>query len=115
MDIETVAQGKGHIVRLKGQCCLEEVQKLDDVFMDLIENQEARFLIVNIGNVSFLDSSGLGKIIKAYKEINKRNGGKVAVAGAEDKIRKIFEITATDRFIKLFDTEEAAGAELAEG
>lgn len=107
MEIETVPQGQGHIVRIRGKCCLEEVQSLDDAFTNLIE-QDTKFLIVNIGDVSFLDSSGLGKIIKAYKEISRKNGGKVAVAGAEEKIRKIFEITATDRFIKLFGTEEEA-------
>ncbi len=107
MDIQQTQQGNGHIVRLNGQCRLEEVQQLDEVFMGLI-NQDTQFLIVNIASVSFLDSSGLGKIIKAYKELSRKNGGKVAVAGAEPKIRKIFEITATDKFIKLFDTEEDA-------
>lgn len=112
MDIETVKSGNGHIVRLKGKCCLEEVQLLDDTFNGVI-GQDTRFIIVNIKEVHFLDSSGLGKIIKAYKEISRKNGGKVAVAGAEEKIRKIFEITATDRFIKIFNTEEEAVASLS--
>jgi anti-sigma B factor antagonist len=114
MNIETIAQGNGHIVRISGQCCLEEVQKLDDAFMELI-NGGAKWLVVNIGSVSFLDSSGLGKIIKAYKEISKANQGRVAVAGAEDKIKKIFEITATDRFIKLFDSEADAAKAMGGG
>jgi len=107
MEIQTVPQGKGHVVRISGKCRLEEVQELDEVFSGLI-SQDTSFLVVNIGQVDFLDSSGLGKIIKAYKELSRKNGGKVAVAGAEEKIKKIFEITATDRFIKLFGTEEEA-------
>jgi anti-sigma B factor antagonist len=62
---------------------------------------------VDLSQVSFLDSTGLGVLVKALKGAREA-GGVLHLVVTSDRIRKIFDITGLDASIPLFDTAEAA-------
>jgi len=58
-------------------------------------------------NVSFMDSSGIGALIGRYKVV-KRLGGGIAIAGANDVLKRIFVISAIQSLIPTFSSKEDA-------
>lgn len=71
-------------------------------------------LILDLGGVDFLDSTGLGVIIGILKRV-RSHGGELAVVGLEPKVRKVFEVTRVLEILPTFDTVEDALAGADDG
>ena len=59
-------------------------------------------LLLNLTRVSFIDSSGIGEIVRGYTTVQK-HGGKLKILGLQAKVRDLFTIT---RLITIFETFE---------
>jgi anti-sigma B factor antagonist len=68
-------------------------------------------LAVDLVAVSFLDSTALGLIVKAVREVARR-GREVRVVLPQGSARRIFEITTLDRVLPVAESRERALAEL---
>ena len=64
-------------------------------------------LVVDLSDVSFLDSTGLGVLVKGLKGA-REGGGYVRLVVTAERIRKIFDITGLDASMPLFDTVDDA-------
>ena len=71
-------------------------------------------LAVDLVAVSFLDSTALGLIVKAVREVGER-GRKVRVVLPHGSARRIFEITTLDRVLPVAESRAQALAELDGG
>jgi len=69
-------------------------------------------IVVDLETVSFLDSTALGVVVKAIREVDERRGRSLIVlpAGAA---RRIFEITTLDRVLATAPSRAYAVATLA--
>jgi anti-sigma B factor antagonist len=68
-----------------------------------------RNLVIDLGLVTFVDSSGLGALISALK-ILRSNGGDLKLANVGEKVLSVLEIT---RLLRVFDTYATAEDALA--
>lgn len=68
--------------------------------------QSAR-VVVDLGSVSFLDSTALGIVVRALREIGER-GGAATIVLPRGSARRIFEITTLDRVLPVVEDREAA-------
>jgi anti-sigma B factor antagonist len=59
-------------------------------------------LVLDLGGVRFLDSMGLGVIVRAQSQL-RHAGGELVVRSLQDQARKVFELTGLDRTL---DVEE---------
>jgi anti-sigma B factor antagonist len=66
-------------------------------------------LVVDLSGVEFLDSTGLGVIVGVVKRV-RTPGGELAVAGAEDHVLKVFEITRISDVVPMFASRDEACA-----
>lgn len=57
----------------------------------LIDATGAKRLLLDVGELRFMDSSGIGLVIGRYKKMTRR-GGSVAVVGANRRIDRIFDM-----------------------
>lgn len=64
-------------------------------------------VIINLENVRYIDSSGLTAIANIKEKSNEKNGDALIVC-SNSSIRKIFDITGLDEYIKIFDAQENA-------
>ena len=64
-------------------------------------------LIVDLSEVTFIDSMTLGVLLGAMKRV-KPQGGRLCVVVQDANIRRIFEITLLDRVFAVFDDREQA-------
>lgn len=70
-------------------------------------------VILNMQNVTFMDSSGLGVILGRYKQINNANG-KFVICCVNRQVEKVVELSGLKEIIDFYDTELAALQALGE-
>ena len=69
------------------------------IFRKLLEEGEDHF-IVDLGDVSYIDSSGLGVLINCYKETESKNAT-FEIDNVSDDIARIFQLTHLTKFFSL--------------
>ncbi len=74
--------------------------------IDLI-NQGNSIVILNLSQVEFMDSSGLGALISILKLLA-NSQGKIVICEAQNQITKIFTLTRLDQVFQLFSNEKEA-------
>ena len=63
-------------------------------------------IVLDITDVTFIDSSGLGAIVSGLKELGRR--GDIYVCGLQDSVQQMFSLTRLDKVFKIFPTQSEA-------
>ncbi len=63
-------------------------------------------VILDLSRVGFMDSSGLGAVVAAMKQLGA--GRKIELAGLNETVRKVFRLTRMDTVFRIHDTVEMA-------
>ena len=71
----------------------------------------ARNFILNLGEVSYIDSSGFGELLKTYTTLRKI-GGEVVLLNPSKMVRDLLEITKLSTVFHIFADESKAIASL---
>ena len=69
-------------------------------------------LVIDLGNLEFIDSAGLGVLVGIYKRVKQR-GQRVVVAKAPPYIARVMKIMRLDRVFESFDDVASALAEFS--
>ena len=64
-------------------------------------------ILVNLSNVSYIDSSGLGSIFDGYRKTIAKNGN-LKLSNTNKDVKRVLEITKISKKIEIYDTEEEA-------
>jgi len=64
-------------------------------------------LVVDMGDISFIDSSGIGTLIVTAKKVRQKSGD-IAVIGVSQDILSILDMVSFRKFISIFESEEEA-------
>jgi anti-sigma B factor antagonist len=64
-------------------------------------------VVVDLSDVGFIDSSGLGALIGSLKSA-RQAGGDVRIAGPGDQVRAVLKLTNLDRILTPYDSVEGA-------
>ncbi|MFK7878603.1 STAS domain-containing protein [Roseobacter sp.] len=67
-------------------------------------------VVLDLSMVKFIDSSGLGAIVAAMKNLGA--GRKMALAGLTPTVERVFQLTRMDTVFSVFSTVDGALAEL---
>ena len=96
------------VLSLHGPLTIENVGQ----FQNAIRREEkSQTVIVDLSQVPYIDSSGLGSLVSAYVSRQKA-GRNVALAGVNQRVYKLFEVTKTDSLFLMFPTVDEALAAL---
>jgi len=82
-----------------------DVQVRDAVHMAL--GQGARNLVLNLKNVTTIDSAGVGELVSAYTTVTNR-GGKLKLVNLPSKVNDILQITQLITVFEVYDSEPEA-------
>jgi len=86
---------------------LDNVKELRNELESFISGIDSPKVLINFENVSYIDSTGLGNIIRIFEMIRKKKGT-LSVSNLNVDVEKIFKITTLDTLIKIFNTEAEA-------
>lgn len=77
---------------------------------DLIISQVAagnNHICIDLANVDFIDSSGLGALINALK-VTRQAGGDLRIAAPTEQVKLVLGLTNLDRVLKIYPDPETA-------
>ena len=94
--------GQG-ILMLKGPLTANNLPS----FQNAIRREHTPTLILDLTEVPYIDSSGLGSLVSAYVSGHK-SGQQVVLTGVNPRVAKLFEITKLEPFFLIFPTIDAA-------
>ena len=90
------------IVDLKGRITLGEgTVTLRDAVHDLLSKGKKRILL-NLGDVNYIDSSGIGELVSAYTTA-KKQGGELKLLNLTKKIHDLLQVT---KLYTVFDVKD---------
>jgi anti-sigma B factor antagonist len=84
----------------------DSAQRLHDKIESLIFQQRTS-VIVNLAQVSYIDSGGLGQLVSAYTSFGKA-GGRLTLTNLNARSNDLLQITKLVTVFETFETEEAA-------
>ena len=108
MEISERKSGDVVIVDVSGRITLADGG--DTVLKDKVRSlvqQGHKKLLLNLGNVSYVDSAGLGELVQSYATVNK-NGGALKLLNVTRRIKDSLSITKLLTVFETFDTEAEA-------
>ncbi len=83
-----------------------EASELNSALHKLIDAKK-KDIVVDLGDVSVMNSSGLGMLIGAVTTM-RNAGGNLKIATATEKIAQVFKMTKVNNVIELHDTVKSA-------
>ena len=94
------------ILKLKGRLDASVVNDLKDNVNSLVKNKIV-YIVIDLGEVDFIDSSGLGSLVSCLRLVNKKSGD-IRLASLQDQIRALIELTRLHRVFQIYDNRESA-------
>lgn len=113
-NVEVESLGEGiDAISVTGELDQATADGLRDPLRESIEAGTAAVMI-DMSDCGFIDSTGLGVIVEAWKDLQSRNGDKAAlsICCPEPEVRRLLEVTGLDQAIAIRDKREDAIAVL---
>lgn len=107
MEISERSDGKVTILNLTGKVTLGEGDVLLKDKLHSLLNQGRKDVLLNLAQVSYVDSAGLGAIVSAYTTMT-REGGSLKLANVTKKLQDLLSITKLLTVFDTFDSEDEA-------
>lgn len=99
MDVPiTVIPLFGIIDRAKGSEFRQQVQQL--------VTSNTRAVLVDLGQVTFMDSAGLGSLVSA-QNVMRNAGGQFYICGLNAQVKVLFEVTLMENIFKIYADQAA--------
>ncbi len=93
-------------VAVDGQLVVGNRAEFKQMVFDELE-AGARRVLIDFANTGYIDSSGLGALVSLGKRIREQ-GGALRLAGLNDDLRTLFELTRLDTLFQLHATRDDA-------
>ena len=109
MEMELRDQGLIKILTLQGRLDAQVSGIVKERVHQLLD-EGATSLVLDLGGVDFLDSSGLGVLVSSLRKVKEKKG-EIKLAGLRPEVRSIFDITRVTRLFSIHeDVQEAVDA-----
>ena len=109
MDMTTSTRELGGvtIVDISGRIQLgEESAALRDLVIDLLSKGHKKILF-NLGDVNYIDSSGLGSLVSAFTSVRK-HGGELKLLNLTKNVHNVMQMTRLYTVFDIMDNEAVA-------
>ena len=107
MVIEERVIGDVTVLDLKGKMTLGEGDELLKDKINSLIHQGQKKLLLNLEGVPYIDSAGLGEIVRTYTTVS-RQGGKLKLLNLTKRIQDLLAITKLLTVFETYDSEPEA-------
>ena len=94
------------VIDVDGQLIVGNRQDLKQRVLDALEAGDRKFLI-DFTRTGYIDSSGLGVLVSLSKKI-RDEGGDLRLAGLNEDLKTLFELTKLDTLFAITDSADQA-------
>ncbi|MFN7918378.1 MAG: STAS domain-containing protein [Vicinamibacterales bacterium] len=103
MQIEERAVGDVLVLDVKGRITLGEGDEILKDKVNSLLNQGKKKIVLNLAEVPYIDSAGLGEIVRTYTTVS-RQGGSLKLLALTKRITDLLAIT---KLLTVFETYES--------
>jgi anti-sigma B factor antagonist len=107
MQIEERIVGDVVMLDLKGKITLGEGDELLKDKVNSLVNQGHKKIVLNLADVPYIDSAGLGEVVRTYTTVS-RQGGSLKLLNLTKRITDLLSITKLLTVFETFDSENEA-------
>ncbi len=107
MQIDQRSVGDVIVLDLKGKITLGEGDELLKDKVNSLVNQGHKKIVLNLADVPYIDSAGLGEIVRTYTTVS-RQGGSLKLLNLTKRITDLLSITKLLTVFETFDSEKEA-------
>ena len=107
MQIEERVVNNVTVLDLKGKMTLGEGDELLRDKINSLLQQDRKQVVLNLAAVPYIDSAGLGEIVRTYTTVS-RQGGKLKLVNLTKRITDLLSITKLLTVFETFDSEQDA-------
>lgn len=107
LHIELEYSSKALVVRLKGELDHHTAEAVKARMEEAIAKGNVPHVVVNLKDLKFMDSSGLGVILGRYKQITGK-GGKMVLCDVSPSVYRLFEMSGLFKIVAVEDNEKQA-------
>lgn len=95
------------VLDLSGRITMGEAAgSLRDAIKDLVTNGQ-RNLLLNMADVTYIDSSGLGELVGAFATVNNR-GGRLKLLNLQKRVHELMQLTKLYSVFDIYEDEVTA-------
>jgi anti-sigma B factor antagonist len=106
LSLDSHQAGERTVVAVGGEIDVYTAPKLRDRLVELV-NAGHYHLVIDLEDVDFLDSTGLGVLVGALKRVRVHQGS-LRLVCTQERLVKIFTITGLAKVFPIYDSVEAA-------
>lgn len=107
MKIKTIEKYGAVVIELKGNAMGgDDTKEFNELLHKLIEEDKLN-IVVDLSEIKFMNSSGLGMLISGLTTMKKANGN-LKLAAVTEKIQSLLVITKLITIFENYETAEAA-------
>jgi anti-sigma B factor antagonist len=110
VSVSRAADGDVPVVEVSGEVDVYSAPALKDQLTSLLKSG-ASSVVVDLSEVAFLDSTGLGALVEA-RAATSESGGSLPLVCSQERILKLFKITGLDGVFAIHATVDEALAGL---
>ncbi|HYB53425.1 MAG TPA: STAS domain-containing protein [Thermoanaerobaculia bacterium] len=107
MELSTRDDGRVTVVAVNGDLVIGDAESTFKKTVTRLLEEGRVNLLVDLQGVGFLDSSGLGALVRALTN-SQKEGGQTKLLHAGPQIRKLLEMTKLDSVFEIHDDLEKA-------
>lgn len=94
------------VLELEGEVDVYTAPKIKSQLVELINNGKYK-IVIDLDNVDFMDSSGLGVLVGGLKRVKPHNGA-ISLVCSREQILKIFKITGLTKIFSIHENQDKA-------
>lgn len=95
------------VVKINGEFDMRIAPQFKSEVDHYLTQADLKDVVIDMRDVPFIDSSGVGALLGRYKRVTGL-GGKIAVCGVQDAVKKILKLSGVLTIIDLYQNEEEA-------
>ncbi len=99
MVVSTQKKGETLYCALEGELDHHAAEKVRQELDKLLRDGSVRNMVLDLSQVNFMDSSGIGVLLGRYKTLQKR-GGRLALAHVKPAVDRILEMSGIYRVLQ---------------
>lgn len=104
MEVTSYEKNANIVIEIKGDVDINTVRDLKAAIFDALNTNKKRF-IINLENVNYMDSSGIGVLIITLKKTH-ITGGEFYLCNVPEHIKKILKLTQIHKIFKFCTKED---------
>lgn len=110
IEVSTRIEDEVAWMSISGEISFKQIPAIRER-VDALLNQSLKALVVDLSNVSYIDSTGLSVIMRCHAHML-RTHNKCIILGAQGPVSRIFKMMRLENVLTLVDTPEQAEDQL---